>query len=155
MTRVIEVPSMSRRLHELHGEGRAHWRAGRIAEAELLFRAMVDEAVATKDTIPAALRADVYHWTAAFYRDTGRMETAETFAREAITLEELAGRPAILANHRMFLAQLLERRGQLGDALAQAEMALDKEREAVGPEHSETRYYMSVVSALRRRLEGA
>jgi hypothetical protein len=106
------------------------------------------------DALPDALRADAHHWAAHFYRDTGRMEAAEMFARETITLEECAGRTVSLANHRMFLAQLLEDQGELHEALAQAELALDAERAAMGAEHAETRYYASVVTKLRRRLGG-
>jgi Tfp pilus assembly protein PilF len=144
--------SVSRRIQELHSEGRALWRTGRIAEAERVYRAMVTEVREAADAVPDALRADVHHWMAHFYRDTGRMEEAEMFAREAITLEERAGRAVILANHRMFLAQLLEGRGELHEALTQAELALDAERAAMGAEHSETRYYASVVAKLRRML---
>ena len=144
--------SVSRRIHELHNEGYRLWRAGRIAEAEQVYRTMVDEVHAAADTLPDALCADAHHWAAHFYRDTGQMEAAEVFAWKAITLEERAGRTVILANHRMFLAQLLEGRGELGGALAQAELALDAERAAMGAEHAETRYYASVVTKLRRRL---
>ena len=115
---------------------------------------MVDEVRAAAVALPDALRADAHHWAAHFYRDTGQIEAAEVFAREAITLEERAGRAVILANHRMFLAQLLEGRGELRVALAQAELALDAEHGAMGAEHAETRYYASVVAKLRQRLGG-
>lgn len=143
--------SASRRVHELHDAGRALWRAGSIVEAERVYRAMVDEALAA-EAVSDELRADVYHWMAHFYRDTGRLEAAEVFARAAISLEERAGRDAILANHRMFLAQLLEDRGELCEALTQAELGLDAVRTAMGAEHSETRYYASVVAKLRRNV---
>jgi tetratricopeptide (TPR) repeat protein len=143
------MDTISRRIRELHAEGRAHWRAGRITEAERVYRAMVDEARAAGEGLPAALRADAHHWAAHFYRDTGRLTAAEAFAREAITLEERAGRAVILANHRMFLAQLLEARAELREALAQAELSLEAMRAAMGAEHSETRYYASVVTRLR------
>jgi hypothetical protein len=83
--------SISRRIHELHHEGYRLWRAGRIAEAEQIYRTMVDEVREAADALPEALRGDAHHWAAHFYCDTGRMETAEMFAREAITLEERAG----------------------------------------------------------------
>jgi tetratricopeptide (TPR) repeat protein len=145
--------SGSQQIHELHREGYRLWRAGRIAEAEQVYQTMVDAVREVADALPDALRADAHHWTAHFYRDTGRLDAAEVFAGEAIRLEERAGRTVILANHRMFLAQLLEGRGELREALAQAELALDAERAAMGAEHAETRYYTSVVAALRRKLE--
>lgn len=144
--------SVSQQIHELHREGHRLWHAGRIAEAERVYQTMMDVVRETADALPDALRADAHHWTAHFYRDTGRMEAAEVFAREAIRLEERAGRTVILANHRMFLAQLLEGKGELREALAQAELALDAERAAIGAEHAETKFYISVVAALRQRL---
>jgi len=142
----------SRRIHQLRNQGYHYWREGRLAEAEQCYRAMVDEA-SSADDVPDALRADVHHWAAGFYRDRmGSMEVAEELARRAIALEEQVGRAALLANHRMFLADLLARRGALREALAEAELAVEKQVEALGAEHSETRYYASVVAQLRRRL---
>lgn len=143
--------SISRRIQELHAKARALFRAGRVEEAEQVYRAMVDEALAADDASDA-LRADVHHRMAAFYRDTGREDAAVALAREAIALEQRAGRPVILANHRMFLAQLLEGRGELEEALSLSELSLDAVRAEMGEEHSETRYYASVVAKLRRAL---
>ncbi|XXX76091.1 hypothetical protein WMF30_51425 [Sorangium sp. So ce134] len=70
----------------------------------------MDEALAA-EAVPDGLRADAHHWMAHCYRDTGRLEAADVFVLEAITFEECAGRAVILANHRIFLAQLLEGRG--------------------------------------------
>lgn len=143
--------SNPRRIHELHDEGYALWRAGRIADAERAYRAMANEARAV-DEVPDALRADAHHWTAHFLRDTGKMQEAEAFARQAIALEERAGRAVVLAEHRMFLAQLLKGRGELGEALALAELALEAERAGMGADHTETRHYACVVTKLRQRL---
>jgi hypothetical protein len=121
--------SASRRIHELRDEAYRCRREGRLAEAEQRYRAMVDEASRDSE-VPDALRADMHHWMASFYRDhMGRMAEAEDFARRAIALEVRAGRAAIIANHRMFLSDLLERRGALREALAEAELAVDKQVE--------------------------
>jgi tetratricopeptide (TPR) repeat protein len=145
--------NMAQRIRALQREGYWLWREGRVVEAEQAYRAMVHEVRAAAGALPDTLSADAHHWAAHFYRDTGRPQEAEKFAREAIALEERAGRTVLLANHRMFLAQLLEGRSELHEALAQAELALDAERAAMGTEHAETMYYVSVVARLRQRIE--
>jgi hypothetical protein len=144
--------SLARRIQEMNNEAYVARRSGDMAAAERAYRAMLAEVLADGADAPDALRSDVHHRVAAFLRDTGRMEEAEAFARQAIAWEERAGRAAILANHRMFLSDLLARRGELREALEQAERALEKQTESLGPEHRETKYYASVVASLRARI---
>jgi hypothetical protein len=146
-------PGAIGRIDVLHDEARALFRQGRLPEAERAHLAMVDVAIQPGDAIPAELRSDVHHWAAVFYRDTGRAVEAEDLARRAVALEEHVGRAGILANHHMFLADLLERRGALHEALEHAGIALSRQRESLGPEHRETAYYASVVARLRRRID--
>jgi hypothetical protein len=97
-------------------------------------------------------RGDCAHRLAAYYQDAGRLDDSEVWARRAITEEEAPkGRPVLLANHLMFMGQLLAQRGDVESALDFVERALPLYRTHVGAHHTETAYMLSVAAMLCRR----
>ena len=94
--------------------------------------------------------ADIAHLLASYFRDAKLNNQCEIYAVEAVTAERKAGRKALLANHLMFLANLLSSVGRPKEALNYAEEGSALYRDVYGAEHNETAYMMSVVAQLQR-----
>lgn len=96
-------------------------------------------------------RAEVAHRLASAYAKRREPVETESWARRAIEEEQQCHRPALLANHLMFLAQVLERAGKIPEAAAFAERGVQLYRQTYGPAHREVAYVLSVAANLCRR----
>lgn len=130
-------------------------RAGNYPEAEALFLEALRQALPLADTDDHQISI-LYNTIADFYRERGRLEKAETFAREGIELDRrhLPAWEALLGNDLMFLAMLLDQQGRHVEALPLAEEGVSIYEKRLGrdnPRHVDVQRWL--LNSIRQKLK--